>query len=214
MFIRLILSLVVLGAGAVLLPRLYTELHARSRLFAPSDAPEQPVAVVFGAGLWRDGSPSPVLRDRIATAADLFFQGKVQKLLMSGDNRFEDYNEPGAMRQFALDLGVPEEAIVLDFAGRRTYDTCYRARDIFGLESAILVPQRSHLPRALYPCNPRGLPAVGVPADRRGYLRRTSLFWSGREAVATLVALWELHITRPLPVLGEPEPIFAHLEGP
>ena len=214
MFIRLILSLVVLGAGAVLLPRLYTELHARSRLFAPSDAPEQPVAVVFGAGLWRDGSPSPVLRDRIATAADLFFQGKVQKLLMSGDNRFEDYNEPGAMRQFALVLGVPEEAIVLYVAGRRTYDTCYRARDIFGLESAILVTQRFHLPRALYTCNTLGLPAVGVPADRRGYLRRTSLFWSGREAVATLVALWELHITRPLPVLGEPEPIFAHLEGP
>jgi SanA protein len=214
MLIRLTLSLVVLGAGVLLLPRVVTELYARSRLFDSRDVPELPVAVVFGAGLWRDGSPSPVLRDRIATAVDLYFTGKVQKLLMSGDNRFVDYNEPGAMQAFALELGVPEEDIVLDFAGRRTYDTCYRARDIFGLESAILVTQRFHLPRALYTCNALGISAVGVPADRRSYLRRTSLFWTGRETVATLVALWELYVTHPLPVLGEPEPILARLEGP
>ena len=127
---------------------------------------------------------------------------------MSGDNRFLDYNEPGAMRDYALSLGVPDEAIVLDFAGRRTYDTCYRARDIFHLKQALLVTQSFHLPRAIYTCNQLGLPAVGVSADRREYFRRSTAFWHLRETPATLVALWEIHFTKPVPVLGDPEPIF------
>jgi SanA protein len=166
------------------------------------------VAIVFGAGLRWDGTPSPVLRDRVATAAQLYFDGKVHKLLMSGDNRYLDYNEPGAMQAYALQLGVPAEDIVLDYAGRRTYDTCYRARDIFQVESAILVTQTFHLPRAIYVCNRLGLPAVGVSADQRLYRRPARLFWSLRETLATLIALWEVHIARPLPVLGDPEPIF------
>ena len=88
---------------------------------------------------------------------------------MSGDNRFIDYNEPGAMQAFALELGIPEEDIVLDYAGRRTYDTCYRAGEIFQLETAILVTQEFHLPRALYICNVLDIKAVGVSADVRTY---------------------------------------------
>jgi len=113
--------------------------------------PADRVAIVFGAGLQRDGTPSAVLRDRVATAASLYFEGKVQKLLMSGDNRFLDYNEPGSMKAYAISLGVPGEDIVLDYAGRRTYDTCYRAREIFGLDEAILVTQTYHLPRQSSP---------------------------------------------------------------
>jgi SanA protein len=127
---------------------------------------------------------------------------------MSGDNRFLDYNEPGAMRDYAVQLGVPEQDIVLDFAGRRTYDTCFRARDIFQVKSAILVTQSFHLPRALYVCNALGVPAVGVSADQRSYRRQARLFWNLRETLATLIALWEVHISKPVPVLGEPEPIF------
>ena len=112
-------------------------------------------------GLWRNGTPTPVLQDRIETAADLYFAGKVEKLLMSGDNRFIYYNEPGAMREYAISLGVPEEDIVLDYAGRRTYDTCYRAKAIFGLEKAILVTQAFHMPRALYTCNQLGVESPG-----------------------------------------------------
>ena len=79
-------------------------------------APDAPVAIVFGAGLNRDGRPSPVLRDRVSTAVELYFSGKVQKLLMSGDNSYLDYNEPGAMLSFALELGVPEKDFILDYA--------------------------------------------------------------------------------------------------
>jgi SanA protein len=145
----------------------------------------------------------------VATAAQLYFSGKVEKLLMSGDNRFVYYNEPRAMGEYARQLGVPEQAIVLDYAGRRTYDTCYRARTIFGVQEALLVTQNFHLPRALYLCRILGIQTVGVSADRRTY-RRSSLFtWHLRELPATITALWEVHVTRPLPVLGKSEPIFS-----
>lgn len=208
-FLLLILSAVVI----LVFPRLLTGLYAAARLYTPESLPVSDVAIVFGAGLWRDGTPSPVLRDRVATAADLYFKGKVKKLLMSGDNRFIEYNEPGAMQHYALELGVPAEDIVLDYAGRRTYDTCYRALYIFRVQSAVLVTQRFHLPRALYTCNMLGLPAMGVPADRRVYHRSSLLYWHLRELIATPVALWEVHVTHPLPVLGEPEPIFPQETG-
>ena len=208
MALRLITALITLGVLAFLLPRLITYFYARPRIALAADAPQKPVAIVFGAGLWRDGSPTPVLRDRVATAANLYQNGKVQKILMSGDNSEIYYNEPEAMRQFALGLGIPDDAIVLDYAGRRTYDTCYRAQKIFGIKEAILVTQAFHLPRALYTCNMLGLPAIGVPADQRQYRRRSILFWNMRELPATLVALWEIHYTKPTPILGDPEPIF------
>ena len=205
---RITASLLLFAGLVLLLPRLITALYAAPRIVRASDAPERPVAIVFGAGLLRDGTPTPVLRDRVATAAELYFAGKVKKLLMSGDNRFLDYNEPGAMAAYAVSLGVPEEDIVLDYAGRRTYDTCYRARHIFGVQEALLVTQSFHLPRALYLCNSLGVQAVGVNADLRTYLRRSHFIWQLRETPATLVALWEVHISRPEPVLGNPEPIF------
>ncbi len=208
MAFKVIAGLIFSGLLILLMPRLLTWVYAWPRTFTLTNTPSRPVVIVFGAGLWRDGSPSPVLRDRISTAAELYFAGKVQKLLMSGDNRFINYNEPGAMRQYALSLGVPEADIVLDYAGRRTYDTCYRARAIFGVKEAILVTQSFHLPRALYTCNRLGIAAVGVAADRRAYAWRSLLYWHSREVAATLVALWEVHFTHPLPVLGEPEPIF------
>jgi SanA protein len=207
-FIRITATVITVGLAVLLLPRLITSIHAIQRIYTPEEVPAQAVAIVFGAGLWRDGSPTPVLRDRVATAAELYFSGKVEKLLMSGDNRFVEYNEPGAMKEYAMSLGVPEEAIVLDYAGRRTYDTCYRAKAIFGLEEATLVTQDFHLPRALYTCRTVGLTAVGVSADRREYRRFSLFYWNLRELPATLAALWDVHIARPVPVLGEPEPIF------
>jgi SanA protein len=204
-FFMLILVLILL---LVALPRLVTAWSTRNRIYTVESAPARRAAIVFGAGLWRDGSPTPVLRDRVATAAQLYFAGKVEKLLMSGDNSYVEYNEPGAMRGYALELGVPDEAIVLDYAGRRTYDTCYRARAIFGLQEAILVTQNFHLPRALYLCNVLGLPSVGVPADLQDYRRRSLFFWNLREVPATLAALWDVMVARPQPILGKPEPIF------
>jgi SanA protein len=210
--IRVILKIIkyalVFGLAILILPRLITALYKLPRIYSVNELPAQPVAIVFGAGLWRDGTPTNVLRDRISTAAELFFSGKVEKILMSGDNRYLDYNEPGAMFAYAISLGVPEDVIVLDYAGRRTYDTCYRARTIFGVQQAVLVTQSFHLPRALFICNMLGLNAVGVSSDRREYRTASQVYWNLRELPATLTAFIDLYFLRPKPVLGKPEPIF------
>ena len=206
---QLILGIVLLALAALLLPRLVTGLYAGPRLFTAENVPPERAAIVFGAGLRYDGSPTAVLRDRVETAARLYFAGKVEKILMSGDNRFVDYNEPGAMQQYARDLGVPDSAIVLDYAGRRTYDTCYRAKAIFGVERAILVTQGFHLPRALFLCGSLGIHASGVPADNIYFLKRSRFIWNVRELFATFGAVMDVHFYKPLPVLGDPEPIFA-----
>ncbi len=208
MSLYLLVTLAFLFFVLLILPRAVTELFARSRILSLEKVSSAPVAIVFGAGLRRDGQPTVVLRDRVAMAAQLYFAGKTKKLLMSGDNRFIDYNEPQAMRQYAWSLGIPDEDIVLDFAGRSTYETCYRAKAIFGVEEAILVTQRFHLPRALYTCHMLGLKAIGVAADWHPYRRSAIWFWQIREVFATLNAFWQVHIRRPLPVLGNPEPIF------
>jgi SanA protein len=208
MSIYVLIWIAVIGLLLMATARLITGLTASRLIHAVDQEPSARVAIVFGAGLQRDGSPSPVLRDRVEAAVQLYQAGKVEKLLMSGDNRFIDYNEPGAMRAFAVGLGVPEEDIVLDYAGRRTYDTCYRAKYIFQVNEAILVTQSYHLPRALFICSGVGIDAVGVSADLRTYVNSSLVSWNLRELPASLVALWEVWVTHPLPVMGDVEPIF------
>ena len=205
---RVIRTLFLLGLLVFFLPRIMTSIYAAFRTYSVEDVPADRVAIVFGAGLRYDGTPTVILRDRVETAVRLYHQGKVEKLLMSGDNRFVDYNEPESMRQYARSLGVPDEAIVPDYAGRRTYDTCYRAKHIFGVESAILVTQDFHLSRALFTCNALGVKATGVEANNYYYLKRSRLYWNIREQFATITAIWDVYFKKPLPVLGEPEPIF------
>jgi SanA protein len=202
-----LLILIVLGA----FPLVYATLRYQSRMYAAADVPPRRVTIVFGARVMPDGQPSAMLKDRVAAAADLYHTGKTDILLMTGDNRTVDYNEPEAMRQYALGLGVPDEAIVLDYAGRRTYDSCYRARDIFQVDEAILVTQKFHLPRALMLCNGLGVDAVGVAADYQrpeGYWIRSMIYSQSREFVATGFAMFDL-LRRPKPVLGEPLPIVS-----
>jgi SanA protein len=198
----------LLGIFIVILTRIILLLKAAPQTFSREEAPVRRVAIVFGAEVKRDGTPSAVLRDRIETAIALYKAGKVEKLLMSGDNRFADYNEPESMRQYALTLGVPDADIVLDYAGRRTYDTCYRAKEIFGVDSAILVTQRFHLPRALFLCEAFGIDALGVEAENYYYLKRLRFYWNLRELLASMQSVGDVYLFKPLPVLGNREPIF------
>jgi SanA protein len=179
-----------------------------SRTYLLEEVPDAPVALVLGAGLNRDGTAGVVLRDRVETAAHLYFNGKVEKLLMSGDNTTEYYNEPAAMLEHALSLGIPEEDIILDYAGRRTYDSCYRAREIFGLNELIVVTQAFHLPRAVYLCSSFDIQTIGVPADDANYNRSSYVYWWVREIFASIKAYWDVLILHPEPILGKPEPIF------
>lgn len=203
-------GVVFLLAGAIVagLPWVYIRWKTQTRIVSSPPGPlSAPVAIVFGAGLYRNGNPTPILADRVATAADLYKRGIVAKLLLSGDNRFPDYNEPESMRRLAISLGVPDSALVLDFAGRRTYDTCYRARFIFGVKKAILISQDWHLPRAIYLCDQFGIESTGVTAVGHAYRIFSLAQWNAREVAASLFAILETRITHPQPVLGPMERI-------
>ena len=186
--------------------RWWTDARSHQRIYTVDDVPDRRVAIVFGAGYWADGRLSAILEDRVHTAVQLYQQGHVRKLLMTGDNRTQDYNEPQQMRQFALQLGVPDADIILDYAGHRTYDSCYRANRIFGVTDATLVTQAYHLDRALFTATGLGIDAVGVRADRRDYTYIEHYWW--RELLATTLAWWEVYVTRPTPIMGEELPIF------
>lgn len=149
-------------------------------------------AVVFGARVYRSGRLSAMLRDRVDTGVALYAAGRIDRLLMSGGQNGDAYDEPAAMRAHAIAGGVPASAIVLDYGGLRTYDSCYRAAHAFDLEQAVLVTQRFHLPRALLLCDQLGMNVVGVSADRRVYDPH-SMNWSGtRELAALVAALYDL----------------------
>lgn len=208
--------LLVLGAAALMLlvalalPLLWQEwVSARygAQIYAVESAPAQRVAIVFGARVYPSGRLSGMLRDRVETGVALYQAGKVQKLLMTGDNSSADYNEPDAMKAHAISLGVPAADIQADYGGRRTYDSCYRAREIFQVDTAILVTQAFHLPRALYLCDQLGLPAVGVASDLGRYDPRSVAWSETREVPALLGALVDVVRRAPPPVMGEPIPI-------
>jgi SanA protein len=131
--------------------------------------PRAQAALVLGAQVKPDGRPSVMLADRIAAAADLYRAGKVDKLLLSGDHGRWAYDEVGTMRRALLAEGVPAADIFTDHAGFDTWDSAQRARDVFGVRSAIVVTQRFHMSRALYAAHRAGLEATGYPADRRAY---------------------------------------------
>jgi vancomycin permeability regulator SanA len=172
--------------------------------------PEQRVAVVFGAAVQPDGRPSRVLAERVEAGVRLYEAGRVQRLLMTGDNSQVEYNEVEAMQRYAEELGVPAEAITLDYAGFSTYESCYRAHAIFGLERAVLVTQHFHLPRAVYTCRHLGIDAVGlgIPYWSKDYWASRVpgflLRYNWREWLATLKALWDVHIARPAPTFLGP----------
>ncbi len=207
---KIIFIILGLGFGVGMLMCLWPWLVDRyySRfIYTPDKVPTQRVAIVFGARVYSDGRLSAMLQDRVETAVQLYRTGKVQKLLLSGDNRFADYDEPGRMRDYALSRGVPAEDIQPDYAGRRTYDTCYRAKAIFQVDTAVLVTQDFHLPRALFLCRSLGLEAVGVSADIQPYTAMSRRWSEAREFLATIMALVDVIRQQPAPVLGEPIPL-------
>lgn len=211
-FLRIFWALLALSLVALLavyMINLRIQSYAVGRLQTsiteiPSEEPPR-VAIVFGAGVRSDGSPKDALYDRIVTAVELYRSGRVRKLLMSGDNPTYNYDEPTAMKQTAMQLGVPETDIVLDFAGRRTYDTCYRAKEIFEVRKAILVTQEFHQARALYLCNNLGVDSLGITANRRKYEGEN--YWAFREFFSRSSAWFEMNFLPFEPVKGEKHPI-------
>lgn len=124
--------------------------------------------IILGAGIWGD-SPSPMLQDRLDVGIELYKDGVVPKIIMSGDHGRKEYDEVNVMKEYAIDNGVPSVDIFMDHAGFSTYDSIYRAKEIFGAKNIIIVTQEYHLYRALYISNSLDLNAYGESADTRKY---------------------------------------------
>ena len=166
-------QLAVVLSVLAMLPPAWLYVSTADRLRTVADAPSEPVAVVFGAGLQADGTPSIYLADRLNTALQLYHLGKVKAFLVTGDNDRLSYDEPDAMRTYLLQHGVPADRVVRDYAGFHTWDSCTRARRVFGVTSALLVTQGFHVRRAVALCRSAGIDAYGVattqPRDATWY---------------------------------------------
>ena len=196
----------VLAAGASIwawtISAGHIEIAGESR--GDGEAARAPVAIVLGAAVDADGQPSPWLAHRLDTAAELYTSGRVEAILVSGDNRRAGYDEPTVMRRYLLSQGIPDQAIAVDYAGFDTYDTCVRARRIFGIERALLVTQDFHEPRAVAICRAVGVDVEGVGDSRA---RSDRIGWAvgwARERAAAIKAVADV-VSRRDPTLGRQE---------
>ncbi len=197
-------GIILVALAAVIGINLYMCHTVRDLIVAPETAyyTAADCILVLGAGVREDGSPSNMLEDRLLTGIDIYENGLCKTLLMSGDHGHSDYDEVNCMKSYAAAAGVPTEDIFMDHAGFSTYESMYRARDVFGAKKVVIVTQEYHLYRALYVAKSLGLDAVGVSADLRTYygqsLRET------RELAARIKDICYT-IFEPLPTyLGDP----------
>ena len=175
---------------------------------APGDLPrltggERRAAIVLGAGVIGE-RPSPLLRERIDGAIELLEDDRIDMIVMSGDNTTEYYDEPTVMRRYAIEQGVPAEQVAADYAGRRTWDSCVRARDVFGLEQAVVVTNAFHVDRALVSCRAAGIDATGYSVPDTGHSNVNRAKWRARELPATGRALLDAFVLRPEPAVDGP----------
>ncbi|WP_329068448.1 SanA/YdcF family protein [Streptomyces sp. NBC_01429] len=188
---RRIAQAVMLGCVLALLPATWLHAVADSRIRTVADVPARDVAVVFGAGLL-SGRPTPYLAHRLDAAAELYRAGKVKVVLVTGDNSRVEYDEPDAMRTYLVRRGVPDGQIVSDYAGFDTWDSCVRAKRIFGVGRAVLVTQGFHIRRAVALCRAAGVESYGVgvaePHDATWYYGGVrEMFASGKAAADAVV---------------------------
>lgn len=168
----------------------------------PAASPARFVAIVPGARVYRDGSPSPVLEDRLQCALELYRLGRVRRVLVSGDHGRAAYDESNSMRRWLLARGVAAADVFTDHAGFRTLDTMQRASSVFSVRDAVVCTQRFHLARSVFLARSSGIDAVGVASDRRVYLhrRRDAL----RETVSRFAAVLDIYLLRTRPRFGGP----------
>ncbi|AVV42738.1 ElyC/SanA/YdcF family protein [Streptomyces sp. ID05-04B] len=194
---RRLVQAVMAGCVLGLLPATWLYVSTSDRIGTTAQAPRREVAVVFGAGLW-DGEPSPYLAHRLDAAAKLYRAGRIEVVLVTGDNSREDYDEPDAMRAYLTRHGVPDRRIVSDYAGFDTWDSCVRAKKIFGVDEAVLISQDFHIRRAVALCEAAGVDSYGV-----GVAARHDVTWyygGAREVLAAGKAA--------LDAVFEPDPRF------
>lgn len=194
---------IAVGAAVVcaLLPLAWIRTAALGRVHPVDSVPDRPVAVVLGAAAWPEG-PSPLLARRLDLAVALYRGGQVERILVSGDNREASRRETDTMTAYLVDHGIPADRIEADRYGYRTWDTCVRVRDLYGVREAVMVTQAFHLPRTIALARTAGIDAVGVGDRSMGARRRSTVIGYAREAGASVKALRDA-LLRPAPAHTE-----------
>lgn len=205
-----VLALGIVGAGIVFGIDAYVVHSTSDQILSPEDAAlleDVDCILVLGCKVQSDGTPSAMLEDRLRRSVELYHAGTAPKLLMSGDHGTMTYNEVQSMKQYAIDYNIASGNIFMDHAGFSTYESIYRARDIFQAKKIVIVTQEYHLYRALYIANALGIEAYGVSADYRNYSGQFSR--DVREVLARNKD-WLTSIFQPEPTyLGDAIPIFG-----
>ena len=208
--LRIILPVGILCAVIVFGINGYVVQSTKKQILAPNDASalqDVDCILVLGCGVYANGQPSAMLADRLKRSVALYEEGAAPKLLMSGDHGQASYDEVNVMKQYALDAGVPSADVFMDHAGFSTYESLYRARDIFGAKKIIIVTQKYHLHRALHIANALGLEAYGVSADYRSY---SGQFVRDIREILARNKDFVTSITKPKPTyLGEAIPVYG-----
>lgn len=207
MMVTFICILVIILCGALVIIN-DVQAKGEKRIVIKDTLPEKVDAIiVLGAGVREDGTPSDILTDRLSTSLDILNMGVEGKLLLSGDHGREGYNEVGTMKDYILNNSdIKEKDIFLDHAGFSTYDSIYRAKDIFKVESALIVTNEYHLPRALYLAEKLGIDAYGYTSDKREYYYMDA--YKKRERIAQLKDFLFVNVLKPEPkFLGESIPV-------
>jgi vancomycin permeability regulator SanA len=164
-------------------------------IIIPDQGVHADAAMVLGASIYQDGTPSDALRDRLMVGVALYKQGIVTRILLTGDDGSYHADEIDVMKRFTIDQGIPEQDILTDGHGYRTYESCKRAKEEYHLNDILVVTQRFHMARALFLCNNLGVHARGVASDLQTYIK-INFFWI-RDLAASIQAWWDIHIHQP-----------------
>lgn len=204
---RLLAAMLAIAFAVVLV---FAGTNAAAILTTQDDIVDQQAAasldadaiIVLGASVYPDGTPSGILQDRLDDGIALYFAGAAPKIIMSGDNGTESYNECWAMKQYAISQGVPSEDVFCDHAGFSTYETMYRARHVFGADRVVIATQTYHLYRAVYDAQGVGMEAIGVPSDYGEYVNQS--WYDFREIFARTKDFFQVLMKTPSTFVGDP----------
>ena len=207
--LKIIMIIILVAVILASLINFYVTLSTKDQIIKDNDYSNLEnidCIIVLGAAIW-SGEPSPMLEDRLSQAVELYHREISTKILMSGDHSSKDYDEVNPMKEYAVEIGVPSEDIFMDHAGLSTYESIYRAKEIFKAEKVIIVTQEYHLYRAIYIANQLGLEAYGVSSDPRQYRGATyreirEILARNKDFVKSIFKIKPTYLGEEIPISG------------
>lgn len=206
---KYIIFIILIGIIIICILSLYVKLSTKNQILELDELKEienVDCILILGAGV-NKGKPSPMLEERLIKGIELYKEGISPKIIMSGDHGKKDYNEVGVMKTYGIEEGIPSENIFMDHAGFSTYDSIYRAKEIFGAKKIIIVTQEYHLYRSLYIANALGLEAYGYSSSitkHKGQIKREirEILARNKDIIKSIIKPKSTYVGEPIPVNG------------